>query len=65
MDGKGRSLDNVAVEHLWRNVKYEAAYPKAYEDTDLARASLARCLSDYNSERRHQSLDRRSSDDVY
>ncbi len=65
MDGKGRWIDNVFVERLWRSVKYEEVYIKAYDDIRVARKSLGIYFEFYNSERRHQSLDRRTPDQVY
>ena len=65
MDGKGRWVDNVFVERLWRSVKYEEVYLKAYDSMAAAKASLARYFAFYNTERRHQSLDRRTPDSVY
>ncbi len=65
MDGKGRWVDNVFVERLWRSVKYEEIYLKAYDSIGSARRSLARYFEFYNEERRHQSLDRRTPNDVY
>jgi putative transposase len=65
MDGKGRWVDNVFVERLWRSVKYEDVYLKAYDSIADARASLGRYFAFYNSERRHQSLDRQTPDGVY
>jgi putative transposase len=65
MDGKGRWVDNVFVERLWRSVKYEEVYLKAYDDIRSARASLGNYFEFYNSERRHQSLDRQTPDQVY
>ena len=65
MDGKGRWVDNVFVERLWRSVKYEEVYLKAYDSMAAAKASLGRYFAFYNTERRHQSLDRRTSDSVY
>lgn len=65
MDGKGRWVDNVFVERLWRSVKYEEVYLKAYESTGEARDSLGRYFIFYNSKRRHQSLDRQTPDGVY
>jgi putative transposase len=65
MDGKGRWVDNVFVERLWRSVKYEEVYLKAYESMTEAKASLGRYFAFYNAERRHQSLDRRTPDSVY
>jgi len=65
MDGKGRWLDNVFVERLWRSVKYEDVYLKAYSSLGDARQGLRDYFEFYNSQRRHQSLDRRTPDDVY
>ena len=65
MDGKGRWLDNVFIERLWRSVKYEDVYLKAYASLGEARQGLREYFEFYNSERRHQSLDRRTPDDVY
>jgi len=65
MDGKGRWIDNVFVERLWRSVKYEEVYLKAYDDIRGARASLGTYFDFYNMERRHQSLDRQTPDQVY
>ena len=65
MDGKGRWVDNVFVERLWRSVKYEEVYLKAYDSIDAARHSLGRYFAFYNTERRHQSLDRLTPDSVY
>lgn len=65
MDGKGRWVDNVFVERLWRSVKYEEVYLKAYDSIGAARASLGKYFTFYNRERRHQSLDRQTPDDVY
>ena len=56
MDGKGRWVDNVFVERLWRSVKYEEVYLRAYESVPEARSRLGEYFSFYNSERKHQSL---------
>jgi transposase InsO family protein len=56
MDGKGRCLDNVFVERLWRSVKYEEVYLHAYADVAEARAGIGRYLAFYNDVRAHQSL---------
>jgi len=53
MDGKGRWMDNVFIERLWRTVKYWEVYLRAYEDFLAARASLGRYFEFHNSERRH------------
>ena len=65
MDGKGRWVDNVFVERLWRSVKYEEVYLRAYDSISDACASLGRYFAFYNSKRRHQSLNRRTPDSVY
>lgn len=51
MDGKGRWVDNVFVERLWRSVKYEEVYLKAYDSIAHARQSLGRYFAFYDSER--------------
>jgi len=56
MDGKGRYLDNIFIERLWRSLKYEEVYLKAYEDIKEARVSIADWIRFYNFERPHQSL---------
>ena len=65
MDGKGRCLDNVFVERLWRSVKYEDVYLRGYETVPQLRAGLARYFGFYNRERRHQALDYRTPQEVY
>jgi len=65
MDGKGRWLDNVFIERLWRSVKYEDVYLKAYVSITEVREGLKEYFEFYNLRRRHQSLDRRTPDDVY
>lgn len=64
-DGRGRCLDNVFVERLWRTVKYEEVYLKAYESPKEARASLATYFRFYNERRRHQNLSYRTPGEVY
>jgi len=56
MDGKGRALDNIFTERLWRTVKYEEVYPRSYGTPREARQSLARYFRFYNHERPHQAL---------
>ena len=56
MDGKGRYLDNIFVERLWRSVKYEEVYLKAYRNGSEARRGIDAYLDLYNQERPHQSL---------
>jgi putative transposase len=60
MDGKGRWLDNVFIERLWRIVKYEDIYLKGYDSIGAARHGLRTYFEFYNCRRRHQSLDRRT-----
>ena len=65
MDGKGAWRDNVFVERLWRSVKYEEVYLRAYDSVGEARASLGRYLDFYNRKRPHSSLDARTPDRAY
>jgi len=65
MDGKGAWRDNVFVERLWRSIKYEEVYLKAYDSVSEARASIGRYLTFYNGQRPHSSLDRRTPDQAY
>jgi len=65
MDGKGAWRDNVFVERLWRSVKYEEVYLRAYESVREARASIGRYLDFYNRKRPHSSLDARTPDQAY
>lgn len=65
MDGKGCWRDNVFVERLWRSVKYEEVYLKAYDSVSAAKASLATYFVFYNTRRPHQSLDGATPDTIY
>ena len=65
MDGKGAWRDNVFVERLWRTVKYEEVYLRAYDSVSDARASISRYLAFYNGGRPHSSLDGRTPDEAY
>jgi len=65
MDGKGAWRDNVFVERLWRSVKYEEVYLRAYNSVGEARASIGRYLDFYNRKRPHSSLDARTPDHAY
>ncbi len=65
MDGKGAWRDNVFVERLWRSVKYEEVYLRAYDTAGEARASIGRYLAFYNGRRPHSSLDGATPDQAY
>ena len=65
MDGKGAWRDNVFVERLWRSVKYEEVYLKAYDSVSEARTSIGRYLDFYNRRRPHSSLDDMTPDQAY
>jgi putative transposase len=65
MDGKGAWRDNVFVERLWRSVKYEEVYLRAYDSVAEARASIGRYLDFYNRKRPHSSLGARTPDQAY
>ena len=65
MDGRGRALDNIFTERLWRSVKYEEVYLNAYDSPRQARQGLTGYFHFYNQERLHQSLDYRTPAEVY
>ena len=65
MDGRGRALDNIFVERLWRSVKYEEIYLREYRTAGEARRSLDRYFEFYNRERLHQALGYRTPESVY
>jgi len=65
MDGKGRWMDNVFVERLWRSLKYEEVYLKAYESVQEAKMRIGVYFEYYNEGRRHQGLDRMTPDEAY
>ena len=65
MDGRGRALDNIFVERLWRNVKYEDVYLKGYANMAELTVGLAQYFAFYNAERPHQSLGYQTPDHVY
>ena len=65
MDGKGRWIDNIVIERLWRSVKYEEVYLHAYTSGSAARRSLAQYFSFYNGRRVHESLGYATPDEVY
>ena len=64
MDGRGRALDNVFVERLWRSVKYEEVYLKDYAAVPEARTELKRYFAFYNHGRPHQALEYRTPAEV-
>jgi len=65
MDGRGRCMDNIFIERLWRSVKYEEVYLKSYETLPEARLALKEYFEFYNKERPHQSLDYRTPLEVH
>lgn len=65
MDGKGRCIDNVFVERLWRSLKYEEVYLHAYDSVAEARASIGRYMVFYNEQRSHQALGYQTPDAFY
>lgn len=65
MDGRGRCLDNVFVERLWKSVKYEEVYRKDYSDAVECHEGLRRYFEFYNNRRPHQSLEYRTPSEVY
>ena len=65
MDGRGRCMDNIFIERLWRSVKYEEVYLKSYKTLPEARLALKEYFEFYNDERPHQSLDYRTPSEVH
>ncbi len=65
MDGKGRWMDNVFIERLWRSLKYEEVYLKAYDTVAKAEQGINTWMNFYNQDRRHASLNRMTPDQVY
>ena len=65
MDGKGRYLDNIFVERLWRSIKYEEVYLKAYQNGAEARTGIGAYLEFYNQQRPHQALGYRTPAEMY
>ena len=65
MDGKGAWRDNVFVERLWRSIKYEEVYLRAYDSVGETRQSIGRYLDFYNGQRPHSSLDGMTPDQAY
>ena len=65
MDGRGRALDNVFIERLWRTVKYEEVYPADYGNGVEALRGLGRYFDFYNRRRRHQALGKKTPKEIY
>lgn len=65
MDGRGRCMDNIFTERLWRTVKYENIYLNCYQDIDEAKVGLHRYFQDYNFYRPHQSLNDKVPAEIY
>lgn len=65
MDGKGRWVDNVFIERLWRSLKYEEVYLKAYDTPKEAKDGIGEWMRFYNNKRTHQALDRKTPEQVY
>jgi len=65
MDGRGRCMDNIFIERLWRSLKYVKVYLKDYESVTEARTGIERYFLFYNHERIHQSLDYRTPAAIY
>lgn len=65
MDGKGRAMDNIFIERLWRSVKYEEIYVKEFQSVDQLRKSLKKYFGFYNHERPHQSFNGQTPAEIY
>lgn len=65
MDSKGRALDNIYIERLWRSLKYEEIYLNEYKSMDELKAAIKNYFSFYNTKRFHQSLDYETPDEIY
>ena len=65
MDGRGRALDNIFIERLWRSVKYECIYLNAFENGTQLYNGLDEYFRFYNTERKHQSLDNQTPESIY
>ena len=65
MDGKGRWMDNVFIERLWRSLKYEEVYLKAYDTIDKANEGIRDWMTFYNHRRKHQGLENQTPNTVY
>ena len=65
MDGRGRAIDNVFIERLWRSVKYELIYLKEFDSVSQLYDDLCEYFQFYNEERFHQALENRKPKDLY
>ena len=65
MDGRGAWCDNVFVERLWRTIKYERVYLRAYDSVNEARTDIAEYIDWYNMGREHTSVDEKTPDNAY
>ena len=65
MDGRGRWMDNVLIERLWRSLKYECVYLHAFETGSELRAGLTKWIGYYNAGRPHSALEGRTPDEAY
>ena len=65
MDGKGRWVDNVFIERLWRSLKYEEVYLTAYDTLPAARQGIRDWMQFYNQRRKHQALEKRTPNMMY
>ena len=65
MDGRGRWMDNVFIERLWRSLKYECVFLNAFETGSEAQSGICRWISYYNTDRPHSALAGRTPDEVY
>lgn len=65
MDGKGRALDNVFIERVWRSVKYECTYLRQFETVSELKQALTKYFEFYNTKRYHQALNYKTPEEVY
>lgn len=65
MDGRGRAMDNIFTERLWRTIKYEEVYLKSYETVPEAKQQIGEYITFYNNERFHQSLNNKTPAEIY
>ena len=65
MDGRGRWMDNVFIERLWRSLKYECVFLNAFETGSEARTGIGRWIGYYNADRPHSAFGGRTPDEVY